>query len=118
MKALKIDSANRTVTEIELGNGLQPIYDAIGNGCGTFTCPVRLPNNDMIYCDDEGLYHPFAGGFTFFDWNYPIVGNALIIGHNNEGKSIDVKTQIDEVQSAIIWVGKKEATAWSVNFNK
>jgi hypothetical protein len=117
MKAIKIDSAYRTITEIDLKAGLQPIYDAIGNECTCFACPVEFSNNDTMYTDDEGLFHPFEGGIKMEGWNYPIVGNVLIIGTDNEGNSVDAKTTVEQIAPLIIWVDKAECDEWASQFN-
>jgi hypothetical protein len=46
------------------------------------------------------------------DFNYPIVGNAIILGTDDEGESIDVKTKISELQEKIIWGNKEAAELW------
>ena len=116
MKVIKIDSGNRTITQIELEKGLQPIYDAIGNECNCFTCPVELDNGDVIYADDEGLYHPFEGGIMMPNWNYPIVGTILIIGTDEEGESVDAKTTVEEITPLIQWVDKARCEMWASQF--
>ena len=42
-------------------------------------------------------------------WNYPIVGNAIILGTDEEGDSIDCKTNPSELLENVIW-GNKEAS--------
>jgi hypothetical protein len=116
MKVIKIDSANRTITQIELEKGLQPIYDAIGNECSCFSCPVELDNGDTVYADDEGLFHPFEGGVMMADWAYPIVGNILIIGTDENGESVDVNVTIEEITPLIQWVDKARCEKWAANF--
>lgn len=117
MKVIKIDSANKTITQIELGNGLQPIYDAIGNECNCFSCPVELDNGDTIYADDEGLFHPFEGGIMMPYWDYPIMGNILIIGTGEDGESVDVKTTVEEITPLIQWVDKGDCESWVAQFS-
>jgi hypothetical protein len=116
MKVIKIDSANKTITNIELGKGSKPIYEAIGNECNCFACPVELDNGDVLYTDDEGLFHPFEGGVRMPDWNYPIVGNILIIGTTENGESTDAKTTIEEITPLIKWVSKAECEVWASQF--
>lgn len=106
MKALKIDTKLKQVIEIELEKGLKPIYEQIGNDCNTFACPVTFDNNDALHCDDEGLFHEFDGGIMMKDWSYPIVGNLLVIGTNDEGESVDCKTTKEQLEKQIIWVSK------------
>ena len=117
MRAIKIDSANRTITHIELGKGLQPIYDAIGNGCRCFTSPIDFENGDAMYADDEGLFNPFEGGIMMPEWSYPIVGNVLIVGTDEEGDSTDCKTTVEEITPLIQWIDKATCDRWAAQFN-
>ena len=112
MKALKIDVVNKTITNININkeNFSTEIYQLIGNGCNTFCCPIDFENGDCIYADDESLLHEnIEGCFMLPDWNYPIVGNAIILGTDEEGDSIDCKTNPSELLENVIW-GNKEAT--------
>lgn len=114
-KALKIDTASRKIEEIELTSWEQ-IAPAIGNGCTIITAPVEFDNLDTIYADDEGLYHSFEGGFMMNDWHYPLVGNALLIGTDENGDNADVKTTKEELENMITWVDKEQAQAWANKF--
>lgn len=110
MKVLKIDVVAKTVTEIELGKGIKNIYAAIGNGCNLFCVPVEFDNGDSIYADDEALLQEnVEGAFIMEGWDYPIVGNALIIGVNEEGDSSDCKTSLDDLFSKITFLDKDAA---------
>lgn len=115
MKALKIDSTNKTITFVEIGNSLQDIYNGIGNKCTCFTCPVSYPNNDALYTDDEGLFKPQKGGFMFRDWAYPIVGNALILGNTPMGESADVRSTPADFKD-IIWLNESQVERYRSNF--
>lgn len=117
MKVIKIDSGNKTITLIDLDKGLQPIYDAIGNGCGCFTCPIEFENGDVMYVDDEGLYNTFEGGIMMPDWAYPIVGNVLIVGTDDEGNTVDCNTTVEEITPLIQWIDKSSCERWAAKFN-
>jgi hypothetical protein len=103
MKAIKINTDIQKIEIVEIGDW-KDIAPAIGNGCTTFCCPVTFDNKDTIYADDEGLYNDFKGGFMLEGWAYPLVGNAIVLGTNNRGGSIDAKSTIEELENAIIWV--------------
>ena len=104
-KAIFIDVEKKEVSYIELA---EPKEIAKQIGCEYFCCPVTLENNDTIYVDDESLLFPdkIQGGFAFAGWNYPLVGNAIILGANDEGDSIDCKTTIEEIKSIITFLSK------------
>ena len=108
MKALKIDVVNKTVSTIDIKD-YKEIYAAIGNGCELFCCPIEFDNGDTLYSDDEGLLHENVEGcFALNDWNYPLVGNAIILGSDDEGESADAKTKAEDILNQIIW-GNSEA---------
>jgi len=112
MKAIKIDVANKKVSQVNIEN-YKEIYGQIGNGCNLFCCPVQWENNDVLYADDEALLKDeLEGCFMMPDFNYPIVGNAIILGTNEEGESVDVKTKISELQKKIMFGNKEAAELW------
>ena len=112
MKAFKINTEAQQVEEIQI-NTWKDIAPAIGNGCRCFSIPVIFDNEDSIHCDDEGLFNTIEGGFMMKDWSYPIVGNSLLIGSDEEGEMVDVKTTKEELEKSITWVSKKDAEAWA-----
>lgn len=88
VKAIKIDVASQKVYEVEVeSNGLQGMYDAIGNGCdivqiGMSFAPSRNQRHgDSMWVDEEGLYRPIIGGFKLGNNEHPFCGNALIFGN-------------------------------------
>jgi hypothetical protein len=46
------------------------------------------------------------------NWKYPLVGNAIILGTDDEGDSIDAKSTIEEIQSKIIFYDEQVAENW------
>lgn len=110
--AILINSANQSVTLVQVGE-YTDIYTHLGNDCTTFACPISFDNEDTLYIDDEGLYHPFDGGFMLKDWSYPVVGNGLILGTDEEGDSVDCQTTVDDIIAQIVWINKDVAQNWS-----
>jgi len=105
-KALKIDVVNQTVTNI-LIDDIDDIYKEIGNGCELFCCPVNFENGDTLYADDESLLRENVEGcFLMPDWAYAIVVNAIILGTDEEGESVDCKYSIMDIYQEIIWGDK------------
>ena len=103
MKALKINVAELRIEEVEI-NGLPDIYKHLGEGVTCFSCPVTFGNHDSVYCDDEGWFKITQGGFAMSDWSYPIVNNALIMGRDEYGNSVDVKMTAEELEGKIIYI--------------
>ena len=103
MKALKIDVTSQTVYEVEIKDwrGIAPL---IGNGCTLFCVPYDFSNKDGLYSDDEGLLQEkMIGAFKFSFWDVPLVGNAIILGTDEDGESIDYKSNMEKIASLISW---------------
>lgn len=111
MKAILIDSVNQKLVPIELDESkelLNQYYELIGNNCQCIDIPYEFANSDMLIVDDEGLFNNAEFGFKFPDFNYPIVGNGIIIGLDEEtGDSTSVNSSIEAFNN-IIWCGKEE----------
>lgn len=114
MRAILINPENQTVTEIQISDDYREIYKALG--CETFTAPVVYNNEDVLYCDDEGLFVPQKGGVIMDDWAYPILGKMLVIGCDDEGNSVDAKSTIEFFTKKITWLNEKEAENYRSNF--
>ena len=48
----------------------------------------------------------------FDDWEYPLVGNAIILGTDDEGESVDCKSTVNSIQSRIRFYDQHIAEAW------
>jgi hypothetical protein len=98
IKAIKIDVETKSVYPIEITDNFRDIYTAIGNGCSLFCLPVKYDNGDGMFADDEILLRPddIKGGFIFPDWSYAITNNAVIVGSDSEGDSVDCKSTIED----------------------
>ena len=106
-QAIKINVQNQCFEPIEI-ESLQDYYNAIGNGCTTFAVPVTFQNRDSIYCDYEGLFHDNIGAFIMPNFRYPIVGNAVIVGTNEEGDSVDAKSTIEWLSKNVVFIKKTD----------
>ena len=111
-KAILIDVQAQTITETQIGH-YSDIYAKIGSGCHTFACPVEFDNGDSLYIDDEGLYHDPKGCFVMKGWAVPVVGNAIILGSDEEGESVDCQSTIEAIQSQVKFFNEGVAKAWA-----
>jgi hypothetical protein len=111
MKAIKIDVVSRELSYVEI-NDYSEIYHEIGNGCRLFCVPFEFENGDTIFSDDEALLNEVHGGFMLKGWRYPLCGNAIIQGCDDDGESIEVKSTIEDILPRIIWVDKKASQEW------
>lgn len=84
-----------TIIELEQDN-INAIYQALK--CDTFDC-VSLPNNDVIYIDDEGLLKNPEWFFMMQlkEYSSPVLaGNGLIMGTGLEGEGVSPGVMYDE----------------------
>jgi hypothetical protein len=110
-KALKINVETKTIEVVMLPKHFESISKAIGNGCEYFCCPITFSNDDCIYADDESLLRidNIKGGFVMEGWRSPIVGNAIVLGTDAEGDSVDAKSDVDELLSQIVFIDETMA---------
>lgn len=91
MKAVLINSKDRTITDVEFDGDWRSIGKMID--CSLFTVISGLPGGDDIFVDDEGLLDCNADTRFFkLPWyDAPVAGNGLVLGCNHEtGDSIAV----------------------------
>jgi hypothetical protein len=112
MKALLIDSKNKVVKQIEIGENYTEITKAID--CDVFAAPHILENNDTMYCDDEGLLKDPENFFLLDTYPQPIAGNGLILGCDYEGESKDVEISLEELSSRVTFMNVHDAYNWSL----
>jgi hypothetical protein len=112
MKALLIDSKNKVVKQIEIGEHFTEISKAID--CETFSAPHIMQDNDTLYCDDEGLLKNPQHFFLLDSYPQPIAGNGLILGCDDEGESVDASISLEELSSRITFMNLDDAYNWSL----
>lgn len=106
MQAIKIDAVKQEITEVEIEDILDSIYEQLD--CKLFTCPITLDNLDTLYVDDEGLFvDEYKGAFYFGDYPQPLFGNGLIIGSNVEGESESVASSIKMIENKVKFLPEK-----------
>jgi hypothetical protein len=113
-KAIRINVETKSFEYITLGDDYKEIYGAIGNGCDTFCVPISFENQDSMFADDESLLreHDIKGGFIMDDWHSPIVGNAIILGTDDEGNSVDCLTKIEDIMNQVTFIEEKVCKMW------
>ena len=107
MKAILINPKLQTINEVNYSGDYKDIYKL--TECSTFTAIYPFDNcEDTIYLDDEGLLKSSNYCFTFRcddGRNEPLMGNALVLGADDEGESKDVETSIDEIKRRVSFKG-------------
>jgi hypothetical protein len=106
MKAILIDSINKEVKEVEIGKGIEQMYEFLK--CQYFTIGSYLDKQDAIFVDDEGLMNGTDTFFTYEGAHQPFAGNGLIMGCDDEGESEDCKISFDEVTKKVKFYDRYE----------
>ncbi|GAB3715764.1 hypothetical protein GCM10027592_56460 [Spirosoma flavus] len=103
INAIEIDVVTQTVADIQLDNGLQAMYAAIGCTC---VDRVVLDDETDLWIDDEGLLHnPQPAKFMIAGFDNRFAGNGLICGYNAEGETISTALTADQVRPLITFLG-------------
>lgn len=133
VKAIKIDVASQEIYEVEVAQqGLQGVYDAIGNGCElvevamNFAPPRNQRFGDSMWVDEEALFKGdnIVGGFVVGNTPHTFCNNALILGNVDNGdgqEKTNYTLPIELLKQHIKFVGKEffenyeptiEVTSW------
>jgi hypothetical protein len=102
MRAIFINTKNREVKEIEFKGDFQDIQTLLEVDC--FTCVQMDDEGNTLYVDDNGLFNEEN---DFFQVNtsdlrlshpYPLSGNGLILGTDDEGESVGTEMEVPQVE--------------------
>lgn len=120
MRAIKIDSENRVVSEIELdkSDSLKSMQEIVG---GYICQAMEFDKRDTLFVNDDGLLDNPQHFFWFEGLHQPLAGNGVITGCNANGNTVAVKMKIEQVLSTIRWLTLAEIQAFirsgRVNYN-
>lgn len=95
MKAIKLTADSRTVTEVDIPNTIEALWEHVG---GYIELALRFPNGDVLYVDEEGLIK--GGPKTFQVWEDEqriFAGNGVIVGSDDEGERQPCKSTVSEI---------------------
>lgn len=116
MRAILINSAEKTVTEIELDSPdtTRELQELVGGylTCGwTWYSASGFPNN-VMYVDDEGMLKGYDHYFRITNADQVglcnpsgptfMYGNGVILGVNEEGESTDTTIIAEDLEVAMV----------------
>lgn len=101
MKAILINSTLQTVTEVTLNpkDTLGSMYKHLG--VDMVEVATELPNQDVVFVDEEGLLKPVAYFFAFEGAHQPFAGNGIVVGGNDEGETVAAKSTLEDIKSKV-----------------
>jgi hypothetical protein len=105
MKGYLINPEEKTVEVVEVGDGIDDIKTHIE---ASLFDVVRLPHNDAIYVDDEGLYdkHDY---FAIEGYLNPLAGRGLVLGTDSEGESTDPIHELMDIANMVKFISYEQA---------
>jgi hypothetical protein len=119
-KAIHINSAERTITEVEIeGGSLKDLQALTGGG---IEIAWSFQNGDVLFVDDEGLLKPQEHYFRISTRKdgQPLAGNAVLVGREVEGPqypegytTLPPQTSVAELESMITFYTKDQVMAWA-----
>lgn len=103
MRAIKIDSKNRIITEVDI-NDLEDMQKIVeGYICLAFDHPDA---KHSCFVNDEGLLNSPQYFFAFLLNDFctqPFAGDGIIVGGNEEGDNTPCTLDIEELKKSIYW---------------
>ena len=103
-RAILIDSLKHEVSLVSYNGSIDEMYKLLK--CDTFcTAPAKLPDNNVLFVDDNGLFNHEQGAFKipFMPGFAPQVlsGNGLIVGIGNDGENANATATLEEITALV-----------------
>ena len=110
MRAIVINSRNRTVVEIDL----VPILDRLQQIVGGLIEPVYqgLDDNHHCYVNEEGLLDDPRYFFMFRDGHQPLAGHGLILSTTGDGGEAPCTLSLHWVKERVTFMDLEAARQW------
>ena len=108
MKAYLIDPWTLSISEVDYSGDYKQIYTFIK--ADLFDVVGINQNGDCIYVDDEGLLKDPDHWILLEGYDQPLAGRGLVLGTDDEGKSVDPTITLQALASRI-YVGSP-GTGW------
>lgn len=109
MRAILIDPFSYKIMEVDVDGSLASIYSA--TQCSLITS-VEMPNEDVMFLDDEGLFVQNQAFFSIYDMPRPLAGRALVLGCA-EGEMVGSRNSLAEISLAVRWVSRESVAMMS-----
>jgi len=115
MRAILINSTEKTITEVDYDGNYRSIYTHIG--CDLFD--LVYVDGGSMFVDDEGLLKNPQHFFMWKGMGQPLAGNALILGESDDdGESTECKLSLWDIMSQVVFMDREEVDEIVGNFDK
>lgn len=112
MRAILIDVNRQEVREVNVTGKLASIQRAIDpDGC-YIELGLRLPDDHVLYVDEEGLHKPTRGFFRFLGLDRPFAGNGLILGSHGPAEA-SATVPLAVIARAVRFLTRPQVDAWA-----
>ena len=110
MRAIVINSRNRTVVEIDL----VPTLDRLQQIVGGLIEPVEQGLDDEHHCyvNEEGLLDNPQHFFMFTDGHQPLAGNGIILASTGDGDEAPCRLPLEWVKERVTFMDFYAVRRW------
>lgn len=102
MRAILINADNQTIEEVNIIENVEVLdqwYKYLN--VELVTVGLELNEHDSILVDDEGLLKNPDNFFYYKGAHQPFAGNGLIVGTDEDGKSVSCNIDLDTVKANV-----------------
>jgi hypothetical protein len=110
MRAIVINSRNRTVVEIDL----VPTLDRLQQIVGGLIEPVEqgLDDEHHFYVNEEGLLDNPEHFFMFTEGHQPLAGNGVILASTGDGREAPCRLSLEWVKERVTFMDFYAVRRW------
>lgn len=109
MRAILIDPAQRTVTEIDTDGKLASLQALVGG----YIEAVHLDDKHHCYVNEEGLFNEPRHFFLFAGAHQPLAGAGVILADTKGGNEAACTLSLDWIRRRVTFMGLDEARRWA-----
>jgi hypothetical protein len=111
MRAIIINSEDRTITESDIDGSLKSLQQIVG-GLIEPVCQ-GLDDNHHCYVNDEGLLDNPQYFFMFRDGHQPLAGHGIILSSTDDGGEAPCTLSLDWVRERVTFMDLEAARQWA-----
>jgi hypothetical protein len=110
MRAIIINSEDRTITATDIDGSLKILQHIVGG----LIEPVSQGLDEYHHCyvNEEGLLHDPQYFFMFKDGHQPLTGNGVILSSTDDGGEAPCTSLLDWVKERVTFMDLEAARQW------
>jgi len=111
MRAIIVNSKDRTITETEIDGSLKPLQQIVG---GLIEAVYQgLDDNHHCYVNEEALLDNPQYFFMFTDGHQPLAGHGVILSSTDDGGEAPCTLSLDWVKERVTFMDLEAARQWA-----